>query len=108
MNRFESRAIFITGAGHGIGRETALRLSREGGNVALGDIDGDAATRTAESIVQAGGNAIAITCDVTDTPSVDSAITATVSRFGKLDVLVNVAGGDWDEPAFEELSDDTW
>lgn len=108
MHRFEGKLIFVTGAGHGIGRATALRLVDEGASVALADIDVDAVTGVAAEITQQGGNAFAVVCDVTDPESVDSAVAAAVRHFGALDVLVNVAGGDWDEPDFAQISDETW
>ena len=108
MRRFENRAIFVTGGGHGIGRAIAQRLSSEGGRVALADIDIDAASHAANDIVEHGGDAFAVRSDVTDTSSVDASIAEALDRLGKLDVLVNTAGGDFDEPDFAEITDDTW
>ncbi len=108
MTRFENRSIFVTGAGHGIGRAIAQRLSSEGGRIALADIDVDAASRAAKDLVESGGNAFAVRCDVTDGNSVDASIAESLERLGKLDVLVNTAGGDFDEPDFEEITDDLW
>ena len=108
MQRFTGRVTFITGAGHGIGRATARRLVEEGARVALADIDLSAATNVAQEITDQGGNAIAIACDVTDPVSVAKAVAASADHFGRLDVLVNVAGGDWDEPDFTEITDETW
>jgi meso-butanediol dehydrogenase / (S,S)-butanediol dehydrogenase / diacetyl reductase len=108
MRRFENRSIFVTGAGHGIGRSIAQRLSSEGASIALADIDFEAATRVAKEIVENGGNAFALACDVTDAGSVDSSIVEAIERLGKLDVLVNTAGGDFNEPSFEDITDDLW
>jgi meso-butanediol dehydrogenase / (S,S)-butanediol dehydrogenase / diacetyl reductase len=49
-----------------------------------------------------------VACDVTSRASVDAAIAATVARFGRLDVLVNTAGGDTSEPSFTETDDEIW
>jgi meso-butanediol dehydrogenase/(S,S)-butanediol dehydrogenase/diacetyl reductase len=106
--RFDQRVIYITGGGHGIGRATALRLAAEKGSVAVSDIDAAAATQVAEEIVAAGGTAIATMCDVTNRDAVESSIAAAMAHFGRLDVLVTTAGGDWDEPAFEEITDELW
>jgi len=106
--RFDNRVAYVTGAGHGIGRATVLRLAAEGGAVAVSDVDADAARRVASEIASAGGAAFATSCDVTDRASVDASFAETLDRFGRLNVLVNTAGGDWDEPGFEEISDELW
>jgi len=104
--RFEGQAIYVTGAGHGIGRATALRLAAEGGSVAVSDIDGPAAAAVAAEIAATGARAFATSCDVTSRDAVDASISDTVDRFGKLNVLVNTAGGDWNEPALGEIPDE--
>jgi NAD(P)-dependent dehydrogenase (short-subunit alcohol dehydrogenase family) len=106
--RFDHRAIYITGAGHGIGRAIALRLAAENASVAVSDIDRDAAEQVAHEIVASGGTAFATICDVTSRESVEASFADAVGRFGRLDVLVNTAGGDWDEPPFEEIADELW
>src|SRR5687768_2675905 len=106
--RFDQRAVYVTGAGHGIGRAIALRLAAEKGAVAVSDIDADAAQRVAAEIVASGGTAFPTTCDVTSRDSVEASFAAAIARFGKLNVLVNTAGGDWDEPALPELTDELW
>ena len=108
MNRLHERVAFVTGAAHGIGRATAIRLANEGAAVAIADLDLQAAQRVAREIAANGGAAIAIACDVTDTPAVDAAIAAAVKRFGRLDILANVAGADIEEPPFAEQTDEIW
>ncbi len=108
MNRLHERVAFVTGAAHGIGRATASRLANEGAAVAIADLDLQAAQRVAREIAENGGAAIAIACDVTDTPAVDAAIAAAVERFGRLDILANVAGADIEEPPFAEQTDEIW
>jgi NAD(P)-dependent dehydrogenase (short-subunit alcohol dehydrogenase family) len=90
MPRLAGKVAFITGAGTGIGRATAILFAREGAKVAVADIDGAAAEETARL---AGNEAIAILTDVTDADSLQTAIRATVDKFGGLDVLHNNAGG---------------
>jgi NAD(P)-dependent dehydrogenase (short-subunit alcohol dehydrogenase family) len=90
MPRLAGKVAFITGADTGIGRATAILFAREGAKVAVADIDGAAAEETAEL---AGNEAIAILTDVTDADSLQTAIRATVDKFGGLDVLHNNAGG---------------
>lgn len=106
--RFDQRAIYVTGAGHGIGRAIALRLAAEKGAVVVSDIDAEAAERVVSEIVAGGGIAFAATCDVTSRVSVDASFADAIGRFGKLNVLVNTAGGDWDEPALPEIPDELW
>jgi meso-butanediol dehydrogenase/(S,S)-butanediol dehydrogenase/diacetyl reductase len=108
MKRLTDRIAFVTGAGHGIGRATALRLAQEGASVAVADIDNAAAERVAQEIGDTGGAALAVSCDITDRTSVDASIAATVERFGGLDVLVNAAGGDWHPTPEERTEEEHW
>jgi meso-butanediol dehydrogenase/(S,S)-butanediol dehydrogenase/diacetyl reductase len=82
----------ITGAGRGIGRGIALRLGAEGASVCIADLDQDGALSVAAEITDAGGKALAVACDVGERNSVRSAVEATASEFGRLDVLFNNAG----------------
>jgi NAD(P)-dependent dehydrogenase (short-subunit alcohol dehydrogenase family) len=90
MPKLSEKVAFITGAGSGIGRATAILFAREGAKVAVADIDRASGEETAEL---AGNGAIAIRTDVTDPDSLQAAIRATIDRFGRLDVLHNNAGG---------------
>jgi len=102
VKRFENRVAFVTGAAHGIGRATVLRLAAEGAAVGAADVDAEG---VASVVAEAGGTAFALDCDITDTASVDAAVAATVERFGRLDVLANVAGHNLGEP---EQGEDGW
>ncbi len=90
--RFKDKGVLITGAGSGIGRETALECAGEGGIVAVADIDLKMAERTVEEITKRGGLGYAFALDVTDPKSVTSVVTQAANRLGTLDVLVNSAG----------------
>jgi NAD(P)-dependent dehydrogenase (short-subunit alcohol dehydrogenase family) len=90
--RMLGKTAVITGAGSGLGRATALRLAAEGARVACADLAGDHARETAAAIVAAGGEAIALTVDVTDDGACARMVTATLQRFGGLTTLVNSAG----------------
>jgi NAD(P)-dependent dehydrogenase (short-subunit alcohol dehydrogenase family) len=107
MPRLAGKVAFITGAGTGIGRATAILFACEGARVAIAEID----ARTGEETAQLAGNeAIAIQADVTDPDSLQSAIRATVDKFGRLDVLHNNAGGSTarDDTAINAPLDEFW
>lgn len=86
-------AVIVTGAGSGIGRATALMCAQLGLRVAVWDLDGLSADRTAQEIRTAhGGTALAVEADVTDAAAIARAIKATVDAFGVPRHLVNNAG----------------
>ena len=87
---FAGKTAFVTGGGSGIGRATALAFAEEGAKVAVADLKG--ADAVADEINVAGGEAMAITLDVTDQASVDAAVDAVVARWGRLDCAFNNAG----------------
>ncbi|MET0568481.1 MAG: SDR family NAD(P)-dependent oxidoreductase [Hyphomicrobiaceae bacterium] len=90
--RFKDQGALVTGAGSGIGRETAHAFAAEGAHVAVADIDLKMAERSAEEIRKKGGSAHAFSLDVTDPKAVAGFIEATANRLGRIDVLVNSAG----------------
>lgn len=90
--RFEGRTALVTGAARGIGQAIARRLASEGARVCVVDRDYERASATAREIVEAGGVAHAIACDVADEASVVAAVAQARERFGGVDILVNNAG----------------
>lgn len=90
--RFEGRAALVTGAGSGIGRETAERLAREGARVACADLNAEGVADTVEQIGKDGGHAIAITCDVSRSESAKAAVDRAAAELDGLHVVANVAG----------------
>lgn len=90
--RMKAKVALVTGAGSGIGRETALRFGVEGAQVACVDAAADAAGQTARTISAQGGEAIALAGDVTDETACARIVEETLARFGRLTTLVNSAG----------------
>lgn len=93
MGAIDGRIAIVTGGGGGIGGAIAQRFAREGAKLAIVDIDGEAAKNCATKISADGGDAITLGADVTNKQSVTGIIKAALDRWGRVDILVNVAGG---------------
>ncbi len=89
--RLRGRVAMVTGSASGIGRATAHRLAAEGASVAVVDLDGPGADKVAAEIEGAGGQAVGVAADVRTEAAVADAVTATTTRFGRLDILHNNA-----------------
>ncbi len=86
---FDGKVALVTGAGSGIGRAVALRLSAEGASVLGVDVD----EARLDEVAEAAGNAVAVhRADLSDPDVCAAAVSACVARFGRLDILGNVAG----------------
>ncbi len=92
MTRLAGKTALITGGGTGIGRACALLFAREGARVAVAGRSAEPLRAVVAEIERAGGQALAVTCDVTQAQQVERAVRATVERFGALNVVVNNAG----------------
>ena len=90
--RLTQKVALITGAGSGIGRQTALLFAREGAQVITVDIDGNTAQETAQKIMDAGGQAHAIQADIAKNADAKGMIDAAETTYGRLDILFNNAG----------------
>ena len=88
----EGRSAWVTGAGSGIGRASALWLAAEGARVCVSDVDEAAARAVAKEAKEAGGEAFALRVDVTDPADNDAAVAATIERFGGIDAVHLNAG----------------
>lgn len=87
------KVAFVTGAGGYIGGQTALTLAEAGVSVAVCDINEAAVNATVDRIAQTGGDAKGYVFDITDPGDVDRVVDEIVRDFGRLDILVHVAGG---------------
>ncbi|ETR94729.1 SDR family NAD(P)-dependent oxidoreductase [Acinetobacter oleivorans] len=96
-----NRVAIVTGAGAGLGREHALLLARLGAKVVVNDLGSDvhgnggsttAAQKVVDEIIAAGGEAIANGASVTDAAQVEEMVKQTMSRWGRVDILINNAG----------------
>lgn len=105
---FAGRVAFVTGAGSGIGRATAVAFARDGAHVVAADVDAEANATTARLVEQAGGRALAVACDVTRGESVAEALASAVETFGRLDVAFNNAGIEQSHKPAAEVTEQEW
>ena len=89
---FEGKVVLVTGAAGGIGRAAALAFGRAGACVVVADMSVDGGHATAAMIVEAGGKALFVQCNVTKANEVEALIDKTVAMYGKLDCAFNNAG----------------
>ena len=101
MARLDGRVAIVTGAGRGIGRSVARLLASEGASVVVNDLgaemdgsgkDAGPAQQVVTEIAEAGGKAVVNGADISDFDAAENLVAGTIEQFGRLDVLVNVAG----------------
>ncbi len=105
--RFNEQVALITGAASGIGRATAMRLAEEGARVALVDRNAELLTEV-ERQLPASAQAMSFPLDVSDEAAVEACASAVIGRFGKVDVLCNIAGVACGREIATEQNMDTW
>jgi NAD(P)-dependent dehydrogenase (short-subunit alcohol dehydrogenase family) len=103
----EGQVALVTGAARGLGRAIAARLARSGAEVALADLDGAAARRSAQELAAGNAEASAFELDVASEDAVRATVTEIVAAKGRLDILVNNAGV-YPLIPFEELTYEQW
>ena len=108
MGLLDGKVAFITGGASGIGKGTALRFAQEGAKIGIADMLAEDGEKAKAEIEQGGGQAIFVQCDVSDPAQVQNAVEATVTAFGRLDIVFANAGinGVW--TPIEELKPEDW
>jgi len=97
MGRLANKIAFITGAGAGIAKASALAFCREGAKVAIIELNAETGRAAERDVRAVGGDALFIETDVTQDDSVRRAVDAAVAKFGQLNVIMNCAGGSLEE-----------
>ena len=108
---FSRKVALVTGGGNGIGRAACVAFARQGAKVVAVDRDGAAAEATAGIIRQNGGDALAVTADVTKSAEVQAYVKAAIAQYGRIDCFFNNAGiegkvsqiVDYDEAVFDAV-----
>ncbi len=106
--RLANKVALITGAGSGIGRTIAYLFAKEGAKAVVADINVAGGEETAAAIKKEGGEALFIKADVSIASEAESLARTTISKFGRIDVLVNNAGIMFGLAAIEDMEEPVW
>lgn len=107
-SRMAGKVAFVTGAANGIGRATAVAFAREGASVVVADISESGSQETVHMIEELGGQAVAVTSNVTIAEDVRSALDKTIETFGRLDFAFNNAGVEHPSTPLADITEETW
>ncbi|HUW71855.1 MAG TPA: SDR family NAD(P)-dependent oxidoreductase [Candidatus Humimicrobiaceae bacterium] len=107
MEDLKEKVAIVTGARRGMGKSHALKLAKAGAKVTVSDISQEECQQVVDEIQKAGGDGLAIKCDVSNKKEVDEMIKKTVEKFGRVDILVNNAGICQFKP-FLEMTEEEW
>jgi NAD(P)-dependent dehydrogenase (short-subunit alcohol dehydrogenase family) len=106
--RFAGKVAFVTGAGSGIGRATAIAFAAEGADVVVADIDSAGNEETGRLAGEHGGRVLTVKCDVTSSNDIQAAIGQTVREFGRLDAAFNNAGIEQPPAPLVDIAEEEW
>jgi NAD(P)-dependent dehydrogenase (short-subunit alcohol dehydrogenase family) len=108
--RLDGKIAIVTGAGRGLGREMALSLAGAGAHIVATARSIDQLEETASLVRETGVRCLVISCDVTDSAQVKAMVQQTIDEFGRVDILINNAGGVTaaHNRAIEGISDEDW
>lgn len=107
MGRWQGKVVWITGGGTGMGKFMALRFASEGATVAISGRRAERLDRVVNEVHNAGGQALALVCDVTDENAIASSLAQIADTFGHIDVVVANAGVSVSGP-MEHMTMDDW
>ena len=105
--RLTGKVVAITGAGQGIGRETVLRLAREGASIFASDIREDLLEQLESDLKATGATIATAIFDAAKAADAPSFIQAVVEQYGRIDIMVNNAGGIRTQP-FPDVTEEIW
>ncbi|MDD9718620.1 7-alpha-hydroxysteroid dehydrogenase [Dinoroseobacter sp. PD6] len=106
--QLENQVALVTGAGAGIGRGIAEMFAGAGAAVVVSDLKQETADEVAKGILDTGGKAVGIACNVTKESDLEAAVQTAIDNFGKLTILVNNAGGGGPKPFDMPMDDFRW
>jgi len=106
--KLKDKVAVITGGAQGIGRATALMMAREGAKVAVADLQGEKAQSVAVEAAALGGEAMGVAVDVANENSVKQMAAKVFERFGRVDILANIAGIYYPKAPVMALSEEDW
>jgi 3-oxoacyl-[acyl-carrier protein] reductase len=106
--RLRDKVAVVTGGAQGIGRAVVLACAREGAKVVVADLQGEKAQSVANALAALGSEGLALEVNVAEATSVKRLAQQTLQRFGRIDILANIAGIYYPKAAVSELAEEEW